>query len=367
MGQSNRNIFVAATRQNDGKTMVALGLLRSLLNRFGNVGYIKPVGQQFHLIDGEQIDKDVVLMQAVYKLSGNLKDMSPIAVPPGFTETYIMHPDRDALQQKVSASFNRVAEGKEAVVIEGTGHAGVGAVFDMSNAEVARLLGASVILVSCGGIGRPIDEIMLNKSMFDAKGVKVLGAIINKVRADKFDKVAPVVSRGLANQGIEVLGVVPHNEVLADPTLQELLEETNGELLCGKGALDNTVSRIVVGAMPPHEVLDYLGPGTLLITPGNREDIILAAMSGSLPGVTQNFCVAGILLTCGIMPHKNVMRLIKDLPIPIILVKEDTFSAASKVDNLIVKIRPHAQKKIHEIEHLVEQYVDIGKILDLLK
>ncbi len=362
-----KKIFVAATRQNDGKTIVSLGLLRAFFNRFSNVGYIKPVGQQFQLIDGEEIDKDVVLMKEVYKLSGNLKDMSPIAVPRGFTENYVMNPDKDVLQRKVRDAYGRVAQGKDIVVLEGTGHAGVGSVFDMSNAEVARLLGASVILVSCGGIGRPIDEIMLNKSMFDAKGVKVLGAIINKVQPEKYDKVAPVVRRGLANQGVEVLGVIPYNEILSDPTMQELLDDTGGTLLSGKDFLDNTVSRIVVGAMPPHEVLDYLGRGTLLITPGNREDIILAAMSGSLTGVTQKFCVAGIFLTCGITPHKNVMHLINELSIPIIQVKEDTFALASRIDNLIVKIRPSAVKKIQAIESLVEQYVDVQKILDLLK
>ncbi|MBF0593367.1 MAG: AAA family ATPase [Candidatus Omnitrophica bacterium] len=366
MSDKAKKIFIAATRQNDGKTIVSLGLLRALCNRFGKVGYIKPVGQQFHMIDGEEIDKDVVLMRAVYKLEGNLKDMSPIAVPRGFTEAYIVNPNKGQLEQKVIDSFNRMSEGKDIVVIEGTGHAGVGSVFEMSNAEVARVLGASVILVSCGGIGKPIDEIMLNKAMFDAKGVKVLGAIINKVQSDKYEKVAPIVRQGLANQGVEVLGVIPHNDVLSNPTMQELLEDTKATLLSGKEDLDNTVNRIVVGAMPPHEVLDYLGPGTLLITPGNREDIILAAMSGCLPGVSKTFCISGLILTCGITPHKNVMHLIKELPIPVLLLKEDTFAVASMVDNLIVKIRPSAVKKIKAIESLVEKYVDIGKILDLL-
>ncbi|MBF0122864.1 MAG: AAA family ATPase [Candidatus Omnitrophica bacterium] len=367
MNDNVKKIFVGATRQNDGKTIVSLGLLRALLNRFGKVGYIKPVGQQFHVIDGEEIDKDVVLMSAVYKLEGKLKDMSPIAVPKGFTESYIMNPNKGQLEQNVIDSYNRVADGKDIVVIEGTGHAGVGSVFDMSNAEVARILNAPVILVSCGGIGKPIDEIMMNKAMFDAKGVRVLGVVINKVLSDKYNKIDPVVRKGLANQNIEVLGVVPHNEILSSPTMQELLEDTKATLLSGEEDLDNTINRIVVGAMPPHEVLDYLGPGTLLITPGNREDIILAAMSGCLPGVTKTFCISGLVLTCGITPHKNVMHLIKELPIPVLLLKEDTFAVASRIDNLIVKIRPTATRKIQAIEALVEKYVDVGKILDLIK
>ena len=90
-------------------------------------------------------------------------------------------------------------------------------------------------------------------------------------------------------------------------------------------------------------------------------------MSGCLPGVTKTFCISGLILTCGITPHKNVMHLIKELPIPVLMMKEDTFTAASMIDNLIVKIRPSAVKKIQAIEALVEKYVDVGKILDLVK
>jgi BioD-like phosphotransacetylase family protein len=249
------------------------------------------------------------------------------------------------------------------VVIEGTGHAGVGSVFDMPNAEVARTLKAKAILVSCGGIGRPIDEIMLNKPTFDTKGVEILGVIINKVYPDKYEKINALVRKGLAKKNIEVLGVIPYNEILSSPTLRELLEDIEGQLLSGEAELDNSVNRIVVGAMSPHEALDYFGPGTLLITPGNREDIILAAMSGCLPGITKAFCVSGIVLTCGVTPHKNVMHLMEEVPIPVILVEDDTFTAASKINSLIVKIRPGEANKIKATERLIEKYVDVDAII----
>ena len=82
-------VFVAATRQNDGKTMVSLGLFQAFLQRFKKVGYMKPVGQQYRLIDNEKIDKDAVLFKEVYQLTDNLKEMSPVAVPRGFTKKFI--------------------------------------------------------------------------------------------------------------------------------------------------------------------------------------------------------------------------------------------------------------------------------------
>ena len=94
------------------------------------------------------------------------------------------------------------------MLIEGTGHAGVGSVFDLSNAAVAKLLGAQVIIVTCGGIGRPIDEVMLNKAVFDSYGVDLLGVIINKVSPEKTEKISRFVRLGFQKKGIEVFGII---------------------------------------------------------------------------------------------------------------------------------------------------------------
>src|SRR4030042_1605051 len=164
------NVYIAATRQNDGKTIVSLGLLSVLRKRVKNVAYMKPVGQQYHIIDGKMIDKDAVLIQKIFNFKSKLSDMSPIAIPQGFTEDYILRGNRSLLIERVRRSYNRLSRKSDFVLIEGTGHAGVGAVFDMSNSEVAALLGAKVIIVSGGGIGRPIDEILLNPAKFNLWG-----------------------------------------------------------------------------------------------------------------------------------------------------------------------------------------------------
>ncbi len=153
-------------------------------------------------------------MKEVYGLKGSITDMSPVAIPRYFTENYIDKPNRKPLIDVVQECFGRIAIENDVVVVEGTGHAGVGSVFDMSNGDVAALLGCQVVIVSSGGIGRPIDEIMLNKAMFDAAGVPVLGVIINKVEEEKYDKVKSYVTRGLERKGLEVLGVMPYRPML---------------------------------------------------------------------------------------------------------------------------------------------------------
>lgn len=356
-------VYVAATRQNDGKTIASMGLIAAMLKRTGKVGYIKPVGQHYVEVNGHKIDEDAILVKETYGIKCDLTDMSPVAIPRGFTEAYINSPHRDELTARITTAYNKVAKGKDFTLIEGTGHAGVGSVFDMSNADVAKLLGAKVVIVCAGGIGRPIDEVMLNKALFDQAGVDILGVIVNKIDPDKYEKIDPIVRKGLARKDLEVLGVMPYNPVLSSPTFEQLLEETGGQLLSGEKGLKNPVTKMVIGAMSPHEALSYFGKGTLLITPGTREDLILAAMSSCLVGMGRESCVSGIVLTGGVQPHKKILHLISRTQIPVVSVPEDTFTAATKINSLIVKIRPGDKSKIYATERLVSRYVDVDRLL----
>ena len=359
-------IYVAATRQNDGKTIASIGLIAAMLRRTGSVGYIKPVGQHYVEVDGHKIDEDAILIKETYGVDCDLPDMSPVAIPRGFTEAYINDPNRDELIARVMSAYDRVSRGKAFTLIEGTGHAGVGSVFDMSNADVASLLGAKVVIVCAGGIGRPIDEVMLNKALFDEAGVGILGVIVNKIEPERYEKIEPLVRKGLSRKGLEVLGVMPYNPVLSSPTFEQLLEETGGQLLSGEKGLKNPVTRIAIGAMSPHEALSYFGKGTLLITPGTREDLILAAMSSCLVGMGRESCVSGIVLTGGVQPHKKILHLISRTQIPVVSVPEDTFTAATMISGLIVKIRPGDKSKIYATERLVSRYVDLDRLIDMI-
>src|SRR5438552_8401093 len=190
MNTETPRVFIAATRHNDGKTTASLGLLAALQKVYPRVGYIKPVGQRFVEIEEQKIDEDTVLMDSVYQLNCPLVDMSPIAVEPDFTRKYLLSANNEALIRKIQNAFDRVAWEKDFVLCEGSGHAGVGSVFDLSNAQVARILGAKVIIVTQGGIGRPIDEVALNQALFAKEGVEIIGVIINKVIGAKLDYVS---------------------------------------------------------------------------------------------------------------------------------------------------------------------------------
>ncbi|MCX5706458.1 MAG: DRTGG domain-containing protein, partial [Candidatus Omnitrophica bacterium] len=263
---------------------------------------------------------------------------------------------------QIKDSFRRVSKGQNLVIVEGTGHAGVGSVFDHSNATVAKLLGSKVILISSGGIGRPIDEILLNKALFEREGVKLLGVIINKVLPSKFDKINSLVRKGLERKGVNVLGVIPYNPMLSRPTIEQILEETNFQVLCGREYLERSVSLVMVGAMEPHDAVKYIVDDSLMITPGDREDMLMTALSCFRTGDDKRLKLSGMILSGGITPEQPIMNLLSKAQIPVLLAKSDTYDVATCVHDLTVKIRSCDADKISSVVKLVKDYVDLKKI-----
>jgi hypothetical protein len=364
MNTTTPRVFIAATRQNDGKTTTSLGLIAALQKYFPRVGYIKPVGQRFVEIEEQKIDEDTVLMDAVYQMNCPLVDMSPIAVEPDFTRKYLLAANNEALVKKIQKAFDRVSWEKDFVLCEGSGHAGVGSVFDLSNARVAKLLGAKVIIVSQGGIGKPIDEIALNQALFEKEGVEIIGVILNKVLGEKVDYVADFARRGLKRKGLDLLGVIPHEQILSKPSIDLIREELKAELLNHPPTLDTLVDDVVVGAMGAHNAMKFFKRGVLLITPGDREDILLAA--GAMTSPQSEEKLAGIILTGGLRPSAGVLKALQAMPVAVMLAQADSYEVASKVHNLTVKTRPTDGEKISLIRDIVAKNVNLKKILQAL-
>jgi BioD-like phosphotransacetylase family protein len=364
MNTSTPRVFIAATRQNDGKTTTSLGLIAALQKTFPRVGYIKPVGQRFVEIAEQKIDEDTVLMDSVYQLNCPLVDMSPIAVEPDFTRKYLQSSNNEALVKKIQKAFDRVAWEKDFVLCEGSGHAGVGAVFDLSNAQVAKTLGAKVIIISQGGIGKPIDEVTLNQALFEKEGVEIIGVIINKVLEDKIEYITEFARRGLKRKGLDLLGVIPHRDILSQPTLEVIRGELNAELLNNRPEkMQNLIEDVVVGAMSADYAKNFFKRDVLLITPGDREDIIFAAADPKQPGAGR---MAGIVLTGNLRPGPEALKAIKDMPFPVLLAVKDSYRVASLVHNLTVKTQPADLEKISLIRDLIAKNVNLDKILKAL-
>lgn len=363
--KTTKRIFIAATRMNDGKTTTSLALFAALRSITERVGFIKPVGQRFVEVEGHQIDEDSVLLNQIFDVKTPMHAMSPIAIHPTFTRDYLDDPSANhtELVDKMCRAFDRAAFDQDYIIIEGTGHAGVGAVFDLSNADVAKRLNAKVIIVARGGIGRPIDEIALNKAVFEAAGVQVIGAIINKVEPDKMEMIEKYCRIALERMNIPLLGCIPHERKLTQPNLEQVVEVTNGRWLNGKNlGGNNRIDKVIIGAMAAKGLVEHLGKGVLIITPGDREDIILSAIAAE--GIGEDNAIAGIILTRSVLPHPKLMEMIAMTSIPVVLCSEDSYKVASKVNNMTVKTQPSDEDKIPIIKELITKNIDLEVILN---
>jgi BioD-like phosphotransacetylase family protein len=358
-----RRIFLAATGQNRGKTTTSLGLAAAIVERGHRLGFLKPIGQRFVLVDGGRADEDAVLMKAVFDLPDPLDDMSPVTLPRHFTTDFVMGRVDEDLAATVLAAASRVAADRDMVLVEGTGHAGVGAVIGLSNARVAAMLDAPVIIVSEGGVGRPIDEIVLNQALFERHGVRVLGAVVNKVNVDASPELREVLRRGLAQQGVELLGCIPYSDFLANPSLELLESHLPGERLSGHPAPERTIGHVAIGAMQAAHAVELLRDRTLLITPGDRSDLLDAALAldADASGATPR--VSGVILTGGFRPPRDLLGRMRAAGLWSYLVEADTYRTAEAVHDVLVKTHPGDTEKIRTIIRLVGESLDADALL----
>ncbi len=378
-----RQLYLAATGQNRGKTTASVGLVDGFRRRGYDTGFLKPVGQRTVIDDGQPADEDAVLMKAIFDLPESYPVMSPVHIPRGFTKAYIAGQVVEDLGARIRAAHATFAS-HDMLVIEGTGHAGVGAVIGLSNAVVAQMLGAPAVIVSEGGVGRPIDEIVLNASHFSAHGVPVAGAIVNKVRVDEQPGIEDTLRRGLARHGIPLLGVLPYRPILSNPTLGMVLEGVRGRVICPGRDLDRVIEGVAIGAMEPAHMLSRIGPGSLVIVPGDREDVIVtltaahlamgqrgmevAALLEETPGAVEagpDGAAIGMVLTGGYEPRPEILDGIREAGMFAALVDEDTYTVASEVHDLLVKTHAADTEKIELIKALVWEFLHMDRFLDV--
>ncbi len=358
-----RHVYLAATGQNRGKTTVSLGVLDGFRRRGLSTGFMKPVGQRTVIEDGVPADEDAVLMRAVFDLPEPLTQMSPVHIPRGFTQAYIDGGFVEDLPARIRAAHAAFDGEREILLIEGTGHAGVGAVIDLSNAEVAAMLGAPAVIVSEGGVGRPIDEIVLNAALFERQGVHVAGAIVNKVDLDAKPGLARTLERGLARHDIPLLGVLPYRPMLSNPTLQMVVDVVHGETISRGPDLDQVIGGVAIGAMEPEHMLQRIGPRSLVIVPGDRVDVIGAIVGAGPSERTDRPGALGLVLTGGYRPAAAVLDAIREVGLFATLVPEDTYVVASEIHDLLVKTHASDAAKIAEIKALVWEYLFIDRVL----
>jgi len=200
-------IFVTATGQDIGKTTTCLALLHLAQKKYQRVGFIKPIGPKPTVLNGLPVDKDAALMAQVFGLGRDLRHMSPVVLYPGSTRDVVDGKMAIAdLENRIVKACNELERKCDFLIIEGTGHAGVGSILKLSNARVARMLDAPVLMVTGGGIGNVVDSVHMNLALFAKEGAEVRAILANKLIPEKRDMILDYLTRAFAEEPFQVLG-----------------------------------------------------------------------------------------------------------------------------------------------------------------
>lgn len=362
-----KSVYVAATGQHVGKTTSTLGLIHSLQSAGVNVGYCKPVGQKFVTQNGERVDKDTALFAQFMDFKIEPDIHSPVILGPGDTVAYLDNPKEFQFKEKLYEAANILDQRHDIVVYEGTGHPGVGAVADVSNSVVAKMVNAGLIMVVEAGIGNTIDKLDLNLSVFQTKNIPIIGVIINKTRKNKMEKIRHYVGRKLESRGIPVLGVIPYEEELGLPLMETISKAVNGQVIFNEHMMDNRVRDIIAGSLVEMENLRRF-TNQLLIVSVRRFDDALRRIKKIVE--QNNFTdtpLAGIILTGKGSLKKEHEDYINHHKIPVLRSFFDTYESVIKISRIEVKINTRTPWKVQKAVELFDEYVDLTPIMEKIK
>jgi phosphate acetyltransferase len=359
----SKAIYVATTEPNSGKSIVSLGLMQLLLGKTAKVGYFRPIIDDF---EKGRIDDHIDTVLKHFEVDQQFEDSY------AYTRSQVVqlkNMDKDdEIIGNIINKYKAIEDRFDIVLVEGTDFSGEGAIIEWDiNVLIAKNLGIPAVIIA-NGMGKSLQELVGNIYMaydsFREKGVEVLLTVANKVQPENLEVVVAGLKAKLP--GKVLIGAIPLNPILGNPTVKEIAQELSAKILFGEDFLNNQAGEFSVGAMQLRNYLTHLKKDSLVITPGDRADIILGALQANISTNYPN--LSGIVLTGGLLPEGSIIKLIEGLSdiIPIISVADGTFSVTNRIGTIKPRIYPENKEKITTSIQEFEKYIPTNKLAERL-
>jgi len=366
------SILVTATQRGSGKSTLALGLVHLLESTLARVGYFKPIGQRG--LDGT--DPDVRLMKDALGLDFTLEEMVPVTMDQ--VQEALSNGTYDQLLDTILEAYEKIAAKCDFVVCEGTDYFGAMSAFEFDiNADISKNLGSPVLLVAngenctsfngdceCGPCDQMIKNVALVKENFDAKACEMFGVVINRADPKNIKEIHEAAEVAFKKMGLRLLGTIPRTDMLCKLRVEEVAAALGAEVIAGKDRLNVIVQEVAVAAMSVENVLDRIPRGTLVVVPGDRDDVLLGLASAfASPAVP---APAGVVMTGGLEPGKNVKRLVLDVTgghMPLLKVQTGTYETAILVNQVQPSLQAHQKMRVELVKTLVESNIDVEPLI----
>ncbi|MDL2145059.1 MULTISPECIES: phosphate acetyltransferase [Flavobacterium] len=359
----SKAIYIATSDQNSGKSIVTLGLMSILIGKTAKVGYFRPIVEDF--VDGE-LDNHIETVLSHFNLDIKFEDAFAIT-----KSKLIKKKNKGKIGEVLDLiieKYKKLEERFDFVLVEGTSFTGEGTSIELDlNVLIAKNLGIPTIIIG-SGVGKTLEELVdslyLVYDSFKVKEVEVLSVIANKVQPENIELVTQGLQKSLPANVL--INTIPLISSLNNPTMQEIVNQLDAKVLFGGAYLNNEIGHFSVGAMQLHNYLVHLHDNALVITPGDRSDIILGALQAN---ESANYpTISGIILTGNIVPEESILKLIEGLSsiVPIIAVDGGTYGITNKIGSIRSEIYANNTHKIETSISTFEKYVAMDDLSERL-
>ena len=357
-------LYIAGTETRTGKSAIVLGLMELLTRNIKKVAFFRPLVDTG---DNQNVmDNTISLIKHHYHLCYDYDEMYAYTV--NEANQLIAMGKTEELHEGILLKFNALAAKADFVLCEGIELEGATASFDFDiNVEISNNLGCPVLLVASGRM-KSTDELIRSIKVYyeslQERSCDVVGTIVNRVDPLMVERVEQRLVEEKIGQGVQHFYVIPNNENLGNPSVGEVARLLNAEILYGEENLTRHVRSFTIAAMQLRNLLARIEYGTLIITPGDRSDVILACLAAVESATMPN--ISGIMLTGGLVPEEPIQKVIEGFhnTVPIIAVNENTFQAAIRVENIHATITPDNTRKITQALAVFERHIDMDSLSD---
>ncbi len=357
----NKGLYIATLEPNSGKSLISLGLMRALLGKTVKVAYFRPI------INEEKpgnLDNHIDTVLKYFDLPMSYEDAY------AYTRSEVIQKRNEGksgeIIDTIIRKYKKLEDAFDFVLVEGSDFSGEGSVFEFDeNVNIAKNLGLPVIIIASGRSKTKeglMGSLQMAYQTFISKDVRVIAMVSNKIELANLT-IATNGMREFLPDDVAVFAL-PLIDTLANPTLKEIVEALDGKVLFGEEFLDNQSGSFNVGAMQLRNYLKHLKNESLVITPGDRADIILGALQAH---ISSNYPrISGIILTGGLIPEDSIIKLIEGLSqvVPIISVEEGTFNVTNKVGAINSNIYADSTQKIETSISTFEKYVNMDPLIE---
>ena len=358
----SNNLYVTATEARSGKSAIILGVMQMIIKEIGSIAFFRPIIGD-HVFG--RVDHDVNLILKYFKLQIPYNDTHAYTLSQA--RQLITSGQEELLYENILKKYRQLSSKYDFVLCEGTDYRGKdpGFEFDL-NANIAANLGAPVLAV-VSGREKTADETCTQTAItvdtLEQMGVDIAGCIINRV-PDTFlrDTAGRPKCQEQFSKSFPVY-VIPENRSLGSPTMDDVKRWLGAEVLYGKAGMLNLVDNYLVAAMQISNFLEYIREGSLIITPGDRSDIIISSLASRISSAFPN--ISGVLITGGIELSPSVQRLIQGwtgIPVPVLFVESHTFDTVQSVNELYGRIEPTDSKRIATALGWFGRYVNVSEL-----